>query len=1002
MGRGFRGGDEPLPHTRTTRDLWAQIKPLAREMRKEPTVAEKALWERLRGKQVGELRFRRQHPIDKFIVDFYCAEARLVVEVDGPIHEQQQEYDALRQEFIEGLGIRVIRFANDEVLQHTDGVVERIGEVVAEQLASPPPGAVHPHPPAPSPILREGEKSPLLAQRGGDLGVGIHSPQDLGVGRKTAQDIVNLRILDSACGSGSFLIYAYQVLARFYESEIERLTAERDARVQAMAAHFEQITVDERIEIQRIENEIARLREYPRLILETHLYGVDLDPQAAEIATVNLIMRAMEGRHHEKRLPLILGQSVKVGNSLVGLRPDDPRMQQYRREIAELIGMRRLLTTDPDKDKPQPEVKRDFRFFMTLEEAASIPNPKSREEAVKLVLARMAEPETPPLPSDPAHETYYELEAKTQALREMLNAVLNYGVPTPDPSPLRKEGSKAEEKGEPLDNPGFTIIFGNPPWEIVKPDLREFYAQFDPAIESHLNRAQVEQRIAELNAEDPRRTSLYEAQTQYIEQTAAYVRSSPDYTRQGRGDTATHKLFIERMWTLLQDGGRLGYVVPSGIYTDLGTKDLREMFLNEGNFQYIFSFSNERFFFPGVDHRFKFALIGAQKGPQSDGFWAAFRFNPRVAVSPDDLPAFLTNGDNLIYVRRESLERFSPDSLSLMEFQTRRDYEIAEKIYDGWPLLGEEYPHPPAPSPLRKEGESSPLPENRGGDLGVGSGLWNVRFNREFDFANDRHLLNEQGTGLPFYEGKMIHQYDAFYAPPQYWISEEKVAGLSEAQRQQLRTYRVVHRRIARATDERTVISAIVPPNSACENNATTVLVSGDAQEATKLYVCGLLNSFVLDYLIRYKVATTLNMFYMESLPVPRLTPGDPYFDAIVPRAARLTCTRPEFADLWREVMGSEYPHPPAPSPILREGESSPLLAQRGGDLGVGIGAPATDPAERQRLRDEIDALVAHLYGLSRDEFDHILGTFPLVFPDNDEGRARRAALLAVYHSISP
>ena len=63
----------------------------------------------------------------------------------------------------------------------------------------------------------------------------------------------------------------------------------------------------------------------------------------------------------------------------------------------------------------------------------------------------------------------------------------------------------------------------------------------------------------------------------------------------------------------------------------------------------------------------------------------------------------------------------------------------------------------------------------------------------------------------------------------------------------------------------------------------------------------------------------------------------------------------------------------------------------------MGIGAPATEPAERQRLRDEIDALVAHLYGLTRDEFDHILGTFPLVFPDSDEGRARRAALLAVY-----
>jgi hypothetical protein len=64
------------------------------------------------------------------------------------------------------------------------------------------------------------------------------------------------------------------------------------------------------------------------------------------------------------------------------------------------------------------------------------------------------------------------------------------------------------------------------------------------------------------------------------------------------------------------------------------------------------------------------------------------------------------------------------------------------------------------------------------------------------------------------------------------------------------------------------------------------------------------------------------------------------------------------------------------------------------------VTSPAIDPAERARLRDELDARVAHLYGLSRDDFDHILGTFPLVFPDTEVGRARRAALLAAYDAM--
>ena len=137
--------------------------------------------------------------------------------------------------------------------------------------------------------------------------------------------------------------------------------------------------------------------------------------------------------------------------------------------------------------------------------------------------------------------------------------------------------------------------------------------------------------------------------------------------QQGRGDRATHKHFVERGYGLLEKEGRLSFVIPSGIYTDLGTKPLREMLLNEGRIDYLYNFSNERFFFPHVHHSFKFTLLGAQKGIDGDGFWATFRFNPRVAVKPENMPVFLSDPDNLIYVQLVSLSRFSPDSFSLME-----------------------------------------------------------------------------------------------------------------------------------------------------------------------------------------------------------------------------------------------------------------------------------------------------------------------------------------------
>ncbi len=108
--------------------LWARLKPLARQMRRDPTPAEDALWECLRNRQIAGLKFRRQHSIDRFIADFYCADAHIIVEVDGPVHEYTPEEDAIRQEYLESLGFRVLRFTNDDVQQNRDAVVQMIRE----------------------------------------------------------------------------------------------------------------------------------------------------------------------------------------------------------------------------------------------------------------------------------------------------------------------------------------------------------------------------------------------------------------------------------------------------------------------------------------------------------------------------------------------------------------------------------------------------------------------------------------------------------------------------------------------------------------------------------------------------------------------------------------------------------------------------------------------------------------------------------------------------------
>jgi very-short-patch-repair endonuclease len=101
----------------------------AKELRREMTPAEKLLWQEIRANKLG-VRFRRQQVIQGFIVDFYCHKAALVIEVDGDIHDLQQEEDARREKALSELGLRIVRFRNDEVVRELSAVVGKIRKLV--------------------------------------------------------------------------------------------------------------------------------------------------------------------------------------------------------------------------------------------------------------------------------------------------------------------------------------------------------------------------------------------------------------------------------------------------------------------------------------------------------------------------------------------------------------------------------------------------------------------------------------------------------------------------------------------------------------------------------------------------------------------------------------------------------------------------------------------------------------------------------------------------------
>jgi very-short-patch-repair endonuclease len=111
----------------------------ARQLRRPMTPAEAKLWRQLRGRQITELKFRRQHPLGPFVVDFYCPNAKIVIEIDGDSHALQEKYDRERTDWLNARGYRVLRFFNREVLQNIDGVLTKILEACAQASPSARP-----------------------------------------------------------------------------------------------------------------------------------------------------------------------------------------------------------------------------------------------------------------------------------------------------------------------------------------------------------------------------------------------------------------------------------------------------------------------------------------------------------------------------------------------------------------------------------------------------------------------------------------------------------------------------------------------------------------------------------------------------------------------------------------------------------------------------------------------------------------------------------------------
>ena len=734
--------------------------------------------------------------------------------------------------------------------------------------------------------------------------------------RLVNQALPSISVLDPACGSGAFLVAALKCLVNIYSAVVGR--AEMGASAE-LSAWLQQIRKDHPSVAYWIK----------RRIVTDNLHGVDLMEEACEIAKLRLFLAMVSSvRQVEDLEPLPnIDFNILPGNSLVGLmRVDEHEFDThhpdlFRKSYRELLTEKRRNLELYRSTGAQLGQSVDLQGLRDGIDAAMRDANGVMNELLQVQFQRLG--------------IKFE-QATWDAEKGGLGKPAKRHVTLADVAAQHPFhwGYVFDAIVQQLG--GFDVILANPPWEVFKPQAKEFFADHSELVSKNkMTIKEFEKEQGKLLKDKAVREAwlAYESRFPHM---SAYFRSAPEYSFQSAmvggkrtgSDINLYKLFTERCFALLRDGGHCGIVIPSSLYKDMGATGLRTMLFDHAQVDSIVSLSNEKFIFEGVHHSFGLLFLNFTKGGKTEKLRATFRINPREAIRAEEFESFVHNENNFVELTTDMIRAMNAETRSVLEFRSPVDVGIVQKMLR-FPALGERL-----------------------------DGAWNFKLTNEFHMTNDSHFFKTTpGPGrLPLYEGKMIHQFVAGALPPKYWIDESdgrtllggKTRPVTPDTLLDYQLPRLAFREIARSSDSRTLIATILPPHTFA-NHKLMISRRDELPDNAMLFALGLINSFVVDYMARQFVTSTVSMFAFYQLPAPRLSVTDPCLQSIASRCARLVCLSPDYDEL-------------AASAGLRD--------HRDG---------AVDPAERARIRAEIDGLVAHLYELDPAEFAHVLGTFPVV-----------------------
>ena len=666
------------------------------------------------------------------------------------------------------------------------------------------------------------------------------------------EQFLSYGIIDPSCGSGPFLIGVLREIYQIYQDlDKETIWAEQQFAQHSLLLLPPDVAhkIEETGKIRNIlglgNNRVQR--DLISKIILRHIFGSDLDSTALNVAKVNLWKEAVkldpksfyyqDLPENENHILPDLELNFINGDSVVSL-PDEQIIRiicsEFKIDIQEMMAQYRRYRENPTESEI----------------------PGIILEIKKKIRARLDE----------------EFRKSYGLLKNPLYFPLEYFF------------FYFDENGDPLDEVkrGFAGAIGNPPWNNLKPSKKEFAAKhpemFGEGISKYSISGKEFEKLFADKTSNPDIKAEWESYVSYFRKLSSFI--SDKYKLQYGGDFSLQKVFTERFLELGKKA--FAILIPSNFHTDEGTFLIRKKIIEEWEIRELISFENRsKVWFPDIHAQFKFDMLLASKDKNGRPFKAKFYVTDWKQIDESfDYPVQL-------------VKKMSPDVMGITEFRSSDDIPLVSKIRGNYRLLK---------------------------DTGL-------VLRRELDETNDKDIFSDKQMGLILYEGKMIHQYNSHFYQNTYWVDEnlarerllgrtvrrilDKLKGTGKKIERHMieegikhgtikmdyENERLVLRGIARSTDERTLISCVVPSGVFLANSLAYIepfKVEIENESAIKqrpigdyiYYVQALLNSFVLDYYVRRRVSANLNFFFIYELPIPDVT--EDLLKAIVSKSKQL------------------------------------------------------------------------------------------------------------------